>query len=117
MEIVTKRIYEPVSKDDGLRVFVERLWPRGVKKEAAHIELWFKIISPSADLRKWFNHEPARWTEFKKRYFNELNIKKDMISDLLLSGPQKKVTLLYSAHDTEYNNAVALKEYLEKFMH
>lgn len=108
--IKVKRVYDPIEKDDGVRVLVDRLWPRGVRKSA--IDIWLKDIAPSEELRKWFNHDPAKWEEFKRRYFEELskNPKLESLMELLKKGIN--VTLLY-ASKSPYNNAVALKEYLE----
>lgn len=109
-----KRIYDLPSDDDGFRILVDRLWPRGVSKEKAKIDLWLKEIAPSNELRKWFGHEPGKWVEFKRRYFDELknNSAVNLLRDYMKKG---RVTLLYSAKDEKYNNAVALKEFLEKF--
>ncbi len=113
MQIKTKLLTELVSKEDGFRVFIERRWPHGVKREAAPIELWFKIIAPSAELYKQFQLNPSQWLEFKQSYFNELSTKKDLLKNLLLSGPHKIVTLLHTMPNQEHNSAVALKEFLE----
>ena len=108
-----KRIYENYSEEDGYRILVDRIYPRGVKRETAHIDLWLKEIAPSTELRKWFNHEAEKWEEFKARYFAELeeNPAVEIIQEKIASGT---VTLLYSARDTEHNQAVALHEYLVK---
>lgn len=108
-----KRIYESYSEEDGFRILVDRIYPRGVKKETAHIDLWLKEIAPSNELRKWFNHEPEKWEEFKAGYFTELdeNLAVVIIQEKMTS---EKVTLLYSARDTEHNQAVALCEYLTR---
>ena len=113
--IRTKRIYDAPSRNDGYRALADRLWPRGIKKEKAGIDLWLKDAAPSDALRKWFNHEPQKWGDFKKRYFAELEHKQYILGPIIkrLGGG---VTLLYSAKDRQYNNAVALKEYLEKKM-
>jgi len=113
--IRTKRIYDAPSRNDGYRALADRLWPRGIKKEKAEIDLWLKDAAPSDALRKWFNHEPQKWGDFKKRYFDELEHKQYILGPIIkrLGGG---VTLLYSAKDRQYNNAVALKEYLEKKM-
>ncbi|PBB70395.1 hypothetical protein CK228_01665 [Mesorhizobium sp. WSM4312] len=111
-DLMVKRIYEPAAADDGQRVLVDRIWPRGVSKEHAALALWLKEIAPSDELRKWFGHEPARWAEFQKRYRVELDRNEEAVTqlrDLLREG---KVTLLYGAHDEAHNNAVALAEYL-----
>ncbi len=108
-----KRVYDAASPDDGLRILVDRLWPRGVSKSAAHIDLWFKEVAPSTDLRKWFGHEPDKWPAFRERYFRELESHPDeevgQLLSLIAKGP---VTLLYGAKDPEHNNAIALKEFL-----
>ena len=108
--IKIKRIYDPYAEDDGERVLVDRLWPRGIKKEDARCDLWLKDIAPSAGLRKWFSHDPARWQEFKKRYRKELEDRQDMIEDLKKEARKRTVTLLFAAKDSERNNAVVLKE-------
>jgi uncharacterized protein YeaO (DUF488 family) len=113
-----KRAYESPSKDDGKRYLVERLWPRGIKKEELPLEGWLKEVAPSTELRTWFSHDPGKWAEFRKRYFHELD--KHAESWKLLLDAQKKgvVTLIYSSKDEEHNNAVALRDYLkEKLAH
>ncbi len=114
MKIAIKRVYEPYSGDDGWRVLSDRLWPRGLSKEKAHIDDWQKELAPSNDLRHWFNHDVRKWEEFKSRYIAELNTQSDAIV-LFLSSLKKHahVTLLYAAHDEEHNNAVVLLNYLE----
>lgn len=112
--IQVKRAYEAANREDGARFLVERLWPRGIKKENLKLDDWLKDIAPSTDLRRWFNHDPARWDEFRRRYFTELVQHPKPLQRLLASAKSGRVTLVYSAHDTEHNNAVALKEYLEK---
>ena len=111
MSLKIKRIYAESAKTDGYRILVDRLWPRGLTKEKAKIDLWLKEIAPSNDLRQWYSHDPNKWGEFKNRYFKELKSKKDLI-DLIR---QKKgiVTLLFGSKEEKLNNAVALKEYLE----
>ena len=109
-----KRAYDPVSKADGTRFLVERLWPRGLTKERAALELWLKDVAPSPDLRKWFGHDPARWKQFKQRYWNELKNKKDDVGVLRRKARQGKVTFIYAAHDEEHNGALALKEFIEQ---
>ena len=109
-----KRIYDSYAKDDGKRVLVDRLWPRGIKKEDARCDLWLKDIAPSAGLRKWFSHDPANWQEFKKRYRKELEDRQDMIEDLRRESRKGTVTLLFAAKDSERNNAVVLKEVIEE---
>lgn len=110
--IQVKRIYEASHAQDGFRILVDRLWPRGIKKEQAKIGLWLKEISPSDSLRKWFNHEPEKWEEFKQRYFKELDQKQDLVEQLTLHAKKSNVTILFSAKDEAHNNAVALREYL-----
>jgi len=112
--IKLKRIYDPFSREDGKRVLVDRLWPRGMKKEAAHIDEWLRDIAPSDALRKWFSHDPSRWEEFKKMYKDELNDKKELLKKLLIDSKKGTVTLLFGAKDTEHNNAVVIKEVLGK---
>jgi uncharacterized protein YeaO (DUF488 family) len=113
MELNIKRVYEKPAKEDGTRILVDRLWPRGLTKEKAHIDLWLKEIAPSTELRKWFGHNPARWDEFKKRYRVELKTNKEQVS--LLKEEQQKgvVTLVYGAKDEEHNEALVLKEWLD----
>lgn len=111
--IKVKRIYEEPTSDDGYRILVDRLWPRGLSKEKAKVDLWLKEISPSNELRKWYNHEPEKWKDFKKRYKDELKDRKEALDKLKqLIIENKKVTLLYSAKNEDKNNAVALKEFL-----
>lgn len=114
MKINLKRVYDPVSKEDGVRILIERLWPRGVKKEDLKMHEWLKEVAPSTDLRKWFSHDPAKWKEFQKRYFEELNKNSEALEPLIKALHKGTVTLLYSSKDTEHNNAVSLKNYLEK---
>lgn len=112
--IRTKRIYDPPAPDDGARFLVERLWPRGKKREDVPIAAWLKEVAPSDALRRWFGHDPARWEEFQRRYFAELDGKPEAWQPILEAARQGNVTLLYSARDTEHNNAVALKAYLDR---
>ncbi len=111
-----KRVYDQPAKDDGARFLVERLWPRGIRKTALADAAWLKEVAPSAELRKWFHHDPERWNEFRKRYFAELKQHKDSLSPILEAAHKGTVTLLYSSHDTEHNNAVALREVLERML-
>jgi len=111
--IKIKRIYDAPARDDGYRVLVDRLWPRGMSKEKAGIDLWLKDIAPSNELRKWYDHEPAKWREFKKRYFDEIEERKEALEPLAKKLKEGTITLLYSTKHVELNNAVALKEYLE----
>jgi uncharacterized protein YeaO (DUF488 family) len=112
MKLNIKRVYEKPDKQDGKRVLVDRLWPRGLTKEKADIDLWLKGIAPTTELRKWFNHDAAKWEEFQKRYRNELNNNKEQVS--LLKEQLKKgiVTLVYGAKDEDHNEALVLKEWL-----
>lgn len=112
--IKIKRAYDPVEKSDGTRFLVDHLWPRGVKKEALHIKGWGKAESPSDELRHWFAHDPAKWKEFLRRYSAELDKKPEAWQPLLQAAQGGVITLVYSARDTEHNNAVALKAYLER---
>ena len=107
-----KRIYDAPAKTDGTRVLVDRVWPRGMTKEHAAVDVWLKEIAPSTTLRKWFGHEAERWPEFRSRYRAELNHNAEAVQQLRDLAAKGKVTLLYSAHDTEHNNAVALLDYL-----
>ncbi len=108
--IQTKRIYDPVLPEDGKRVLVDRLWPRGVKKDEARVDDWLKDIAPSDELRKWFSHDPANWLEFKKRYKKELKNKFAVLEQIRKESEKETITLLFAAKDVEHNNAVALKE-------
>lgn len=112
MNIRIKRVYEPPSEQDGRRILVDRLWPRGLSKTRAQIDRWLKEIAPSNELRKWYGHDPSKWSEFKRRYFAELeaNAMVKVLLDELRSGP---VTFLFGSKEGRINNAVALKEYIE----
>lgn len=112
--IQLKRAYEAAAKSDGLRILVERLWPRGVSKEKAAIDLWLKGIAPSAELRKWYGHDPDKWPEFRKRYWAELRANKNAVAELKQKIAKGSVTFVFAASDTEHNSAVALKEFLER---
>ena len=112
--IQVKRAYEQSSKDDGERFLVERLWPRGVKKQNLQVEAWLKDVAPSTELRQWFEHDPAKWDEFRRRYSRELEKHPEAWQPLLARARRGRLTLVYSAHDTEHNNAVALQEFLER---
>ena len=111
-----KRVYEPPSKSDGLRVLVDRLWPRGLTKERAAVAKWMKDLAPSTELRKWFSHDPQKWDEFRRRYRRELDSHPEVWHPIISAARRGTVTLVYSSHDTEHNNAVALREYLEAKM-
>ncbi len=112
MTIDTARIYDKPRGSRGYRVLVDRLWPRGLRKEDVKVDLWLKDIAPSNALRRWFGHDPARWQEFKKRYRQELEGKQPLFEKLKNEAEQGNITLLYAARDTQHNNAVALKEFL-----
>lgn len=107
-----KRVYEPPAPEDGCRVLVERLWPRGLTKERAAVDLWLKAVAPSPELRRWFGHDPARWQAFQERYWAELAGKQDAVRQLKQKGRSGTVTLVYAARDEEHNSAVALKQFL-----
>jgi uncharacterized protein YeaO (DUF488 family) len=111
--IRVKRVYDAVSPDDGLRFLVDRLWPRGLRKEAAKIDSWLKDFAPSDELRRWFGHDPTRWDEFQRGYFAELDAIPMVRQIILPVSRRETVTLLFAARDLEHNNAVALKTYLE----
>ncbi len=112
--IKIKRIYDPVSADDGKRIYIDRLWPRGMKKEEMKIDEWLKEISPSDTLRKWFGHDPSRYAEFKKRYTKELEKHSEILERIKKEGKRKTVTLLFSSKDEEHNNATVMRELLSK---
>jgi uncharacterized protein YeaO (DUF488 family) len=112
-----KRVYDRSTKGDGTRFFVERLWPRGLRTSVMTDAEWLRDVAPSAELRKWFHHDPERWNEFRRRYFAELKHNSDVLSPILEAAHNGTVTLLYSSHDTEHNNAVALKEFLRHKLH
>ena len=110
--VQVKRVYEPASREDGVRVLVDRLWPRGLSKPRAAVDLWLKDLAPSRSLRRWFNHDPARWVEFKELYAEELDAKTLAVSALAGAAKRGRITLLYGARDVKHNNAVALHAYL-----
>jgi uncharacterized protein YeaO (DUF488 family) len=112
--IRVRRIYDSASKDGSLRILVDRLWPRGLTKQAAAIDLWLKDIAPTNELRRWYGHDPEKWPEFKKRYFQELKGKVALLKTLRQKISEGPVTLLYSSTETEINNAAALAEFLKK---
>lgn len=112
MDIKTKRVYDAASEDDGFRVLVDRLWPRGMTKDRVGADAWMKELGPSTELRKWFKHEAPKWTEFKKRYVQELAQKQGALDELRQAIKEGTVTLLYSVKDAERNHAVVLKEWL-----
>ncbi len=113
MTVKIKRVYEKPDKEDGIRILVDRLWPRGLTKEKAGADLWLKDIAPSTQLRKWFRHDPEKWNEFKKRYLSELQENKDQVAQLLEQIKKHPVTLLYGAKDEKHNEALVLKSYLK----
>jgi uncharacterized protein YeaO (DUF488 family) len=113
--IKIKRIYKSSEENDGYRILVDRLWPRGVSKEKAQLDLWMKDIAPSNNLRKWFNHDPNRWNEFQNKYTEELKDKKDLLKQLKdLENDKSSITLLYGAKNEENNNAIVLRDTLKK---
>lgn len=115
MKLRIKRIYEPWSEEDGFRVLVDRIWPRGMSKEKARLDLWYKDIAPSPELRKWFHHDPEKWQEFKERYAKELLANPKVVSDFMeILQSRDTVTLLYGASDANRNQAVAIMEFLEE---
>ena len=112
MDIQTKRVYAQASQQDGFRVLVDRVWPRGMTKEKVQADLWLKVGAPSKDLCKWFENDRTRWDDFKLRYYAELDDQPEVVAGLLDQAGQARLTLLFAARDEEYNQAVALKEYL-----
>ena len=111
--IKTKRVYDKPEEADGFRILVDRIWPRGLKKNDSRIDSWQKDISPSTSLRKWFNHDQRKWNEFKNRYYVELNDKQELVESFLKKTKEGTITLLYSSKQEKYNNAIALKEFLD----
>jgi uncharacterized protein YeaO (DUF488 family) len=116
-DIRFKRAYEPPAKVDGMRVLIDRLWPRGVTKERAAVDHWFRDLAPSTELRKWFGHDPDRWTEFRRRYKVELMQHEERLDELLRMAAHAPVTLVYGARDESHNDAVVLKEALLERAH
>ncbi len=114
MSITLKRAYEEPSPSDGCRILVERLWPRGVSKLDARIDLWPKEAAPSTELRRWFNHEPDKWEEFKRRYFEELRARQESVEPILARVRAGPVTFVFASRETQFNNAAALKEFVER---
>lgn len=114
MHVSIKRVYEPYDVKDGRRVLVDRLWPRGLTKQKAHIDLWLKDIAPSTELRQWFRHDPEKWPEFQKRYEAELKANQPVVNQLKDELTQRPVTLVYGAKDESHNDAAVLKDFLEK---
>lgn len=116
MGISIKRVYEPPARSDGLRVLVDRLWPRGLKKEDAALDLWLRELAPSTTLRRWFGHDPARWEGFRHRYAGELDTLAEHWRPLAQQSRRHRITLLYGARDEEHNHALVLKVYLENWL-
>lgn len=112
-----KRAYESVSENDDYRILVDRLWPRGISKEKARIDCWLKELAPSTKLRHWYDHDPEKWSEFKSRYFAELDANSELLKELLGYVREETVTFVYSSKEQDLNNAVALKEYVESLAH
>ena len=113
MSILLKRAYETPSRSDGCRILVERLWPRGVSKQDAKIDVWPKEAAPSTGLRRWFNHEPDKWAEFRRRYFKELRARPESLEPIFERVRAGPVTFVFASRELRFNNAVALKEYVE----
>jgi uncharacterized protein YeaO (DUF488 family) len=111
-----KRVYEAASPSDGTRLLIERLWPRGIRKDSLPLDGWLKDSGPSTALRKWFSHDPAKWEEFRRRYFSELEANPNVWRPITEAARRGTVTLIYSSHDEEHNNAVALQEFLKRHM-
>jgi uncharacterized protein YeaO (DUF488 family) len=116
MPIEVKRIYEAAEPGDGVRILIDRLWPRGLAREGAKLDAWLKEIAPSTELRKWFGHDPEKWPEFKRRYFEEMDGREHALQELLAMVRAGQVPLLYGARDEQHNHAVALREYLKKLL-
>ena len=114
MKVKIKRVYEQPSSDDGSRILVDRLWPRGLTKEKARVDLWLKEIAPSTELRKWFGHDPAKWKSFRVRYEAEIRDHDDLIEMLKDIARTGAITLLYGARDEKHNEALVLKQFLER---
>ena len=117
MEIKIKRAYDSPSDDDGYRILVDRLWPRGISKEKAKVDFWPKELAPSTELRRWYGHDPEKWSEFKSRYFAELDGNPELVNELLEYVRKGTVTFIYSSKEQRLNNAVALREYVESSTH
>ncbi|HVA64470.1 MAG TPA: DUF488 domain-containing protein [Terriglobales bacterium] len=114
--IALKRAYDPATSADGVRILVERLWPRGIAKAALPLDSWHKDVAPSPELRQWFAHDPAKWPEFRRRYHAELRAHSAALQPLLDAARHGPLTLIYSSHDQQHNNAVVLKHYLESLL-
>ena len=113
MRIRTKRVYEPAKKADGRRILIDRLWPRGLTKEAARIDFWARSAAPSHELRRWYQHDPAKWESFRRRYFEELDANPEGVAELRANLGRGTVTLVFGSKEEELNNASALREYLQ----
>lgn len=114
--IRVKRVYDSPEEADGSRILVDRIWPRGLSKGRAAVDFWLKDLAPSNELRRWFGHDPERWTEFKQRYHRELRKRSTALEQIRMRHSDKVITLLYAARDTDHNNAVALREYLQEWL-
>ncbi|MDJ0846815.1 MAG: DUF488 family protein [Myxococcota bacterium] len=112
MQIRTKRVYEAPARSDGRRILIDRLWPRGLSKEKARVDFWAKSVAPSHELRRWYRHEPAKWDEFRARYFLELDANPEGVAELRERLGRGTVTLLFGSKEEQLNNAAALREYL-----
>lgn len=112
MKLQVKRVYDPAAPADGQRILVERLWPRGIRKSALKLDGWIREVAPSTTLRRWFSHDPAKWAEFQRRYYAELDANPEPWTELLRKAKTGPVTLLFSSHDRDHNNVVALRAYL-----
>ncbi|WP_239414497.1 DUF488 domain-containing protein [Estrella lausannensis] len=112
-----KRAYDPPSVDDGVRILVDGLWPRGKTKEEMQLDLWLKSVAPSLDLRKWFSHDPEKWAEFQRKYLSELEANREELNPIVDALKMGAVTLVYGARDQEHNNALCLKQFLERYYH
>ena len=111
-----KRVYDPPSPNDGKRILIDRLWPRGLKKEDAKVDDWIKEVAPSTELRTWYGHDPKKWSEFKRRFFSELRRRQDLVEGIVSASRKGTVTLLFGSREERFNNAVALKEFVEARM-
>jgi uncharacterized protein YeaO (DUF488 family) len=111
-----KRVYDPPSPNDGKRILIDRLWPRGLKKEDAKVDVWIKEVAPSTQLRMWYGHDPKKWVEFKRRFFSELHRRQDLVEGIVNASRKGTVTLLFGSKEERFNNAVAIKEFVEARM-
>jgi uncharacterized protein YeaO (DUF488 family) len=116
MKLQLKRVYEPPAAIDGMRILVDRLWPRGLSKAETKIDFWAREVAPSNELRRWYQHEPEKWPEFQRKYFTELQNNPEAVQDLIDKIGNGNATLLFSSKETSLNNAAVLKEYLETFL-